>query len=420
MLSNGTTIAAYVDPQKEGVSAPLPLSPLICKKAVTRCVLAFGASLRALVLTGSLARGEETVEQQANLSRVLGDAEFLLVFQQDAILPSRSSIQALRQELEQTLEHNQIRCKVDLSAVHPIYLQRLPEHIYSYELRNRGRVVWGDSSILSNIPAFGAQDILKEDAWRILCNRLIELLEEPQDFLGERGACADGLVYRAAKLYLDLATSFLVFAGAYAPSYREREKNLSLLAQRSRAQNAWPFELTDFSARVTACTAWKLSARHPRNLAPQIRWQDAVRFARQLWRWELSQLTDAPNETSDCELMYHWMHRQPTSKRIRGWLYVMRNRGWLRSWHDWGRWGQLARHASPRYCVYHAASELAFQLPSIVSNEVNAEEVRKIQGLRNWLPVSCDIRGDDGFNVWQRLASAIVSNYHMFLEKTRA
>lgn len=413
-------IAAHVDSKKEGASAPLLLSPLICEKAVARCVLAFGPSLRAVVLTGSLARGEETVEPKANLWTVLGDAEFLLIFQQDARLPSRASIQALRQELEQALEHNQIRCKVDLSAVHPIYLQRLPKHIYSYELRNRGRVIWGDSSILSEIPAFGAQDILQEDAWRILCNRLIELLEEPQDFLGERGACADGLVYRTAKLYLDMATSFLVFAGAYAPSYREREKNLSLLAQRSHAQNAWPFELANFSARVTTCTSWKLSALYPRNVTTQIRWQEAIPFARQLWRWELSQLTGAPNETSDCELMYRWTHQQSTSKKIRGWLYVMRNRGWLRSWHDWLRWGQLARHASPRHCVYHAASELAFQLPSIVGNDVNAEEAREIQWLENWLPVSCDVRGDERFNVWQRLASAIVFNYHMFLEKTRA
>jgi hypothetical protein len=420
MLSNCGMIAACLDPEKEGVSAPLALSSWICEKAVTRCVLAFGASLRALVLTGSLARGEETVEQQPTLSRVLGDAEFLLVFQENAILPSRASIQELRQDLEQALEHDQIRCKVDLSAVHPIYLQRLPEHIFSYELRNRGRVLWGDFSILSDIPAFSAQDILQEDAWRILCNRLIELLEEPQDFLGECGACADGLVYRTAKLYLDLATSFLVFAGAYAPSYREREKNLRLLAQRSRTQNAWPFELADFSARVTACTAWKLSARQPRNVAVQIRWQEAIRFARHLWRWELSQLTDSPNETSDCELMYRWMRRQPASKRIRGWLYVMRNRGWLRSWHDWGRWRQLARQASPRYCVYHAASELAFQLPSIVDNDLNAQEVTEIQRLGNWLPLSCDIRGDESFTIWQRLASAIVSNYHMFLEKTRA
>jgi hypothetical protein len=419
MRSNSKAITAHRE-SKGDLPVPGSLSPLICEEAVRKCALAFGDKLRAIVITGSLARGEETVGQEANFRRVFGDAEFLLIFERGAILPGRHSMHALQQELEHAIERKQVRCKIDLGAVHPIYLQRLPKHIYSYELRNRGRVVWGDSAILSHIPAFDAQDIVREDAWRMLCNRLIELLEEPRDFSGECDTCADGLLYRTTKLYLDMATSFLVFAGAYTPSYRERQKNLSLLARRSGAQNAWPFELASFSARVTACTDWKLSPQRSYSASTQIRWQEAIRFAQQLWRWELSQLTGASNETSDCELMRRWMCRQPTAKRLRGWLYVIRNRGWLRSWRNWLRWGQLARHASPRYCVYHAASKFAFQLPLIVGNETNAPEASEVQQLGDWLPVSCDFRHDERMAYWHHLGSAIVWNYRMFVEKTRA
>jgi hypothetical protein len=418
MRSNSKTIAVCTD-SKENSPTPASLSSLICAETARRCVFAFGDSLRAVVLTGSMARSEETIERQANLWRVMGDAEFLLIFMKGAILPSRAAIQALRQESEQALEHNAIRCKIDLSAVHPIYLQRLPKHIYSYELRNRGRVVWGDSSILSQIPVFGAQDILREDAWRMLCNRVVELLEEPWDFL-EHSTCKKRFLYRTVKLYLDMATSLLVFAGAYAPSYREREKNLSLLARRSDVQNAWPFDLASFSARVTACTDWKLSVLHPRVVPTEIRWPEAIRLARQVWRWELSQLTGASVQTSDCDLMCHWMRQQPIPQRVRGWLYVMRNRGWLRSWRDWLHWGQLARRASPRYCVYHAASKLAFQLPLVAGNGANPEEASEVQDLADWLPVSCDVRQNQQLDSWHELRSAIVWNYHMFVEKTRA
>ena len=44
----------------------------------------YGGDLRALILTGSMARGEETIVERDGVQRVLGDAEFLLIFHDSA------------------------------------------------------------------------------------------------------------------------------------------------------------------------------------------------------------------------------------------------------------------------------------------------------------------------------------------------
>ncbi len=401
---------------------PILVSPssFIREETARRCALSFGQGLRAVVLTGSLARDEETVEEEGDLRRILGDAEFLLIFHEDAKLPGPIAIQRLQRELEQVLESERIRCKIDLSAVRTAFLQRLPKHIFSYELRNNGRVIWGDPTVLSAIPTFDPRDILREDAWRMLSNRLIELLEALVDLDKDRSDPAEQLLYRTVKLYLDMATSFVVFLGAYAPSYREREKQIRLLAEHANSKDTWPFDPLGFSSRLTACTHWKLSPREARAALRGICWQEAIRTAQQLWRWELLQLTGTPHDTPEGELMRRWMKQQPASKRIRGWLYVMRDRGWFRASGNWLRWVRLARQASPRYCAYYAASQLIFQLPGITGDDPAVKRVDDFRSLAAWLPIGCDFRHDGSLNSWQRVASAIVWNYHQFMEKTRA
>jgi len=79
-------IAVY--PQgKNGLVIPGSLSSVVSSETARRSLRAFGNSLRAIVVTGSLARGEETVELESGYKIVLGDAEFLLVFHPNVALP---------------------------------------------------------------------------------------------------------------------------------------------------------------------------------------------------------------------------------------------------------------------------------------------------------------------------------------------
>ena len=52
----------------------------ICEQTQDYCLQKYGRRLRAIVLTGSLAREEATVVREAQRCHLLGDADFLLLF----------------------------------------------------------------------------------------------------------------------------------------------------------------------------------------------------------------------------------------------------------------------------------------------------------------------------------------------------
>jgi hypothetical protein len=149
-------------------------------------------------------------------------------------------------------------------------------------------------------------------------------------------------------------------------------------------------------------------------------WQAAVADARSLWRWELAQLTGIKEDLSDQNLMMRWMAQQPTNERTRGWLFVLRREGWQRSWRKWPGWIRRGLHASPRYCVYAAASELFFQLPALISaTSVKTAQEDLTGDLFDWLPLirTGPLTSDSD---WRQRASEIAWNYHRFLEGTRS
>src|SRR5207237_5460685 len=100
-----------------------------------------------------------------------------LVFKDNAALPSSAEINCLRHKIEDALPRHNIECQVSIAAVHANYFEGLPEHIFSYELRSCGLVIWGNRTILDRIPQFAASEISQEDAWRLLGNRIVEQLE---------------------------------------------------------------------------------------------------------------------------------------------------------------------------------------------------------------------------------------------------
>ena len=396
----------------------------IAEEAVRVTTGAYAARLRAVVLTGSLARDEGTFLWEGERGRVLGDAEFYLVFREREPVPPEAAVLPLARRIELELERDRLSCRVGLSPVSPDYLRRLPRHISPFELKTCGRVIWGDAQVLAIIPEFSAADIDREDAWRLLGNRMIEQLEAWRELTL---ASQNRVPYGVIKLYLDMATSYLVFAGAFEATYSRRDERLGLLAEHPVGDP--PFPLASFAERVHAATEFKVHGE-PATAGLLIFggletfWKDAVRYAQRLWRWELQQLTGFRQDVKNHELMRRWMAEQHLRRKLRGWAYVLRACGWHRSFRHWPHWIKLARRASPRYGVYAAAGELLFQLPELVdagsggaSRDACGEPRLDCEEMRGWLPVA---RESDEELDWQRLAADIAWNYHRFLEFTRS
>jgi hypothetical protein len=419
IMAMGTTSRSSVP-----LAPSINLQAAICKETASLCGKTFGNVLRSIILSGSLARDEGTFINEGDAWTALGDAEFFLIFDEAHALPGTSVTASAARNIEGRLGVQGINTHVELSAVHPEYLRKLPPYILTFELMTKGVIIWGDHSVLSLIPPFASTDIVLEDAWRLLANRIVEqldLLATPKPPLD---ATALFPHYRTVKFFLDMATSLLVFLRAYQPTYRQRAEALRLLVDRLPATQTLPFSIRDFTQIVSACTRFKLQQAARVSLEDQASvplWEEAVSYARQLWRWELAQLTGCQRDLSDSEAMRRWMRLQPWMKRFRGWAYVLRKCGWHKSWRHWPHWLGRARHASPRYWVYAAASELFFRFPELM--RTGQHESRRQSGwreLRSSLPVPGEPDSGSGNQSWKELASQVVWNYREFVRMTRA
>jgi hypothetical protein len=395
------------------------LRQAICDSAVRECTDAFRNQLRALILTGSLARDEASFVHKENSWAVRGDAEFMMVFEKNAALPAIAALGEIRLRIENDLLQQNLQCKIDLSVVYSNYFQNLPAHIFTYELKHCGRVIAGDDCILQSIPDYSAEDLSREDAWRLLCNRLLEILECAAELSSENNPPSAALRYKILKLYLDMATSFLVFVQAYAPTYGERRDVLQRLSGQKTTTGPYPFELGSFADLVANCTVQKLVSHPDSEDLIELSCRAAIQTAHALWRWELARLVGAKTELTDLELFNKWTSLQPFKKRVRGWFYVLRACGWQQSYLVLLRWLNL-RKASPRHWIYLVASTLLFQLTADANSPRMRIKDANYASLSSYLPVRKMTAKNHAAPSWEDLAYDVVWNYHQFLVGTRA
>jgi hypothetical protein len=376
----------------------------------------FPAGLRAIVLTGSLARGEGTWLFEYPATHLAGDAEFFAIFDDGVALPSAARVASLIEEVENQLRANSITAKIGVSPVGPDYLRRLRPHIFAYELLQHGQVICGDPRVLELATPFASAAIPLEDGFRLLLNRMIELIDSICAAPVERDTALlpERVRHSAAKLWLDTATSYLLFQGRYEATYRARGAGL---ARSLAAGLATPINAAHFAERVTMATHWKLGEN---TAMPTVTIDDLITQVgdvQKLWRWEVDRLNPASGPRGDRELMRRWIAGQPLAARARGWAAVVKRHGIARSLARLPRWAAQAMAGSPRYLIYGAASEFFFALPAILRPDSCATRPSSWALVRGELPIVNQAE-DDGS--WCHAGAAIAWNYHRFLEDTRA
>ena len=364
-----------------------------------------GSKARAIILTGSMSRGETTLQREESMWRVLGDATFLVVFDG----PAELNVTCLEQAIHDELLIQGVKCKVVVVPSTAENLRMMKPHIYAYELKERGVVVWGDKKALSLIPAFGAGDIPKEDGWWLLCNRMIEQIEtaaSSSTFSDDSTAVR----YRIAKLYLAMSACYLLVTGKYEPSYQSRAARLKEISETDPTAPA-PIALTRFSLVVSRCTDMKLFGEAGVSLEDFPRWQDAVADAEMIWRWALAEITGLNENDDRRQLLGALSSRQSILARAKGWMRAALS-------HRSGtvqeslRWARFALSSSPRYLVYGAASELFF-----MSKEPATASRHELCAVARELPISLKCSKQD--LSWNVVAKQVALNFHALLENNR-
>ncbi len=381
----------------------------------------FGAHVRAVILTGSLARNEGSIRRSSDdIWRVHGDAEFLILLKSECPLPIEWDVERNGLEIEASLFNQGIQCPISLGYCHEDFFRSMTPHMFAYETRVTGTVVKGEFDALTLIPPFTPADIPLEDAWRTLSNRMIELLETMAALLPPTSSFVpEEVAYRCMKLTLDAATSLLLFEGKYAPTYAQRAANFSQLAMNTKLLPGSTISLKQLADGVASCTEWKLSGETPSGYVTW-RWvQSTCDLAFAVWKWELERLSGGDSQLSLPKTIARCMQRQSMNARARGWLYVMRREGWLKSCNRWPRWLGMALRATPRYWTYEAAGELFCRLNEFLPSSQNQVHNSSSETPNGNLPLWPSGTRADSRN-WRDYARAVAFNYHRYLEGTRA
>ena len=391
----------------------------LIRNEACRCVrAAYPKETVTLVLTGSLARNEATISREEDCWAVKGDVDFFLVSVEADTPVAQSLRTATAAQIEASLLSKGVRAHVGINQILPSYLSGLPKYIATFELRECGQVLLGNKNILSLIPEFNRDQISREDAWRMLCNRMIELLEFIPETEKTNDADNELLRYATVKLELDIATSYLVFANLYEPTYRGREVRIrAILRNHTVASANAPFNFDKFSAQLTACTEWKLEFHQEKTPASLPSWRDTVQEALALWRWELRQLTREVEPATDSALWGKWASRQPSGQRIRGWLSVARRSTKSACVRNALRWAKLSRRGSPRHWIYLNAYTLLVDRLAVESADSRPEGRRGGFGSSMSLP-EMNLSGGSPSDSWMAASNNVVRNYKKFLVGT--
>jgi hypothetical protein len=325
--------------------------------------------VQALLLTGSTARNEATIVTESGGLHWLSDLEFLAVVP-DAILASASvRLDDFARRLTEQLRLRNIRVSVELTASPQSLFSRFRPTIFAFELKTHGAPVFGDADYLGLISAFSWNDVPLEEGWRLLSNRIVELL----DFRRRRSyIAAVEQFYALTKHYLDVLTSLSLFCGVYFPTYRERAANaeslLAPLASRVPADL-----LASFIQGVGVAAAFKADPNQPQFEGIRLAgadltaaldaagWRrmpeviDAIEPA--AWEWELERITGVKIQTRGglrraIRDVYGFWHR------AKGWLKLTIHPELRSGARFFPRMPALFVSGAPRALVYFCARTL--------------------------------------------------------------
>lgn len=316
-----------------------------------------GASaIEAMILTGSLARGEGSVLPRAPGARLLGDIELLVIVRAPFDWPEmRHRMSELGRQATRELGADGLAASVEYAPADVRYVQqRIRPCIFAYDLLTHGKVLWGRRDVLNEIRPFGVEAIPREDALALVMNRTIELL------IGETSPLctdADARAYAGMKTVLDLAGSALAFAGCYVSPYAERPAAFTaLIAARPGLRAAFP-DLGGFMAALALAARCKLGpSEELLRRAPN---QQVAAWATSLWTWEARQMLGSSAQDF-LELIDEFVSRESPMVRLKGWIkycgHPLRPRTALAPL----RISRLLLRASPQTLTY-AAALLLFQ-----------------------------------------------------------
>ncbi len=290
-------------------------------------------SVAGVLLTGSLARGEGTIiPDPRTKSRWLSDVECLVVVR-GGVVSTREIQRSMRQierDTNSDCANAERGIKVELRAILTQGMTRLRPAIFTRELCEHAKLLWGDPAAIPVPPASSSGEaISKHDAFRLLNNRIIEQIAVRTEYVDRTGD-STAVAYSLAKFWIDLGTSLSVFLGCYLPGYRSRQQPVED-ALRAHKEILGAEMCGRFISRFRNAMAQKLGqAGFPSGDSAQ-EFSEAVEIARATWNWESGQLLGTSTTAGDWRGIFARLSSLETAaQRLRDWARLFRQPSGLR------------------------------------------------------------------------------------------
>jgi hypothetical protein len=339
----------------ESTTTSVALGPLLAAKQererelrallddlIERIVGQCGPTLHAVLLSGSLGRGEAIAVDRGALGwALLSDIDLYVVGAQDPPAALRAS---LRERLRQSAF---LLAGADVAFVRPAHFAGLGPTLPAAQLHHSLRTLWR-GPLEWNLTPLPTRHVAADDALALIQNRAGELLlvHQRADSPERRLLTA----YRELRLAMDGVLAWLAAEFGYEAERARREAQFTALLQASAAD------------RVTQATWQSLLALHRRAVQGELPESDLLaafaaaertaphrRFTRLLYAAMLTRFCDpqlgAESSLAGAVAMDEEQWRRATQR----WL---RRRGRLRTLREARRWAQLAPSASPRWLRY--------------------------------------------------------------------
>lgn len=202
------------------------------------------------MLTGGFSRGEGTVRG----GRPVNDYDLVAVRSRPGSSPVAREVERLGDGLG---------LHVDYMDVWRPRLRYVAPKLFWFDVRHGGRVLWGDETVLDDVPPFVPGDLPADEGLRLLANRAAGLVLA-------RGRSDDVVDVQAAKALLAVAEARLVVAGRYATTVAERLLRFRRLAAEDEAaalalpwvERATAFKLDPDESPLQAGEAWSAARVH--------------------------------------------------------------------------------------------------------------------------------------------------------------
>jgi len=365
--------------------------------------------LDAIILIGSPSRGEATVGETSQGLKIYSDLDFYLVPKNGyeghllRAVPRVKQLLSLDPTIDVTLN---VQTRKDLSNFGPT--------INTVDLISSGKVIWGDEEILSTVPNYSSHEIVKDDAIKLILNRIIEQLISFEKRKQDRKPN----LYSSAKMFIDLSASILAFIGEYHSSYREKERRLKRCFPTFKNL---PSIIPDFIQKVEFWTQFKLDPSKAvketvyspfpgadRNNLYMAVWLDSIQYARAILLWEIQQLLKPSPYPDTIQLLMSYFTNEPTLLKIKTWLKTIMRRQIKVTQLPFSKLHKIITKGSPRHLMYFSGALLFFCAPVMIQPSAAAQEeaMKYFKLSRDYLPIRHQTN-NDRFTAWLQVCEKV-------------